>query len=58
MKQTNLSDKVFTSITVTIANGKDMDKLCLNAKFSLITATTWSTPYFYYFFDDKIFGHC
>jgi len=48
----NFSDKVFTSITVTIA--KDMDRLCLNVQCSLIS-TTWATPYFYYFFDDKIF---
>jgi len=47
--------KVFTSSTVTIVNGKDKDKLCLNAQPSLITTTTWPTPYFYYFFDDKIF---
>jgi len=53
----NLSNKVFTSITVTIANGKDMDSLCLNAECSLIT-TTWPMPYFHYFFDDKIFCHC
>jgi len=31
-----------------------MDRLCLNAQCSLITAT-WPTPYFYYFFDHKIF---
>jgi len=54
----NLSVKVFTSITVTIANGKDMDRLCLNAQCSLITATTWPTPYFCYFFDDIIFCYC
>jgi len=54
----NLSDKVFTSITITIATGKDMDMLCLNAQCSLITATTRPTPYFYYFFNDKIFFHC
>jgi len=32
----------FTSIIVTIASGKDRDKLCLNAQCS-------PTPYFYYF---------
>ena len=31
-----------------------MDRLCLNAQCSLITAT-WPTPHFYYFFDHKIF---
>jgi len=40
---------------VTIANGKDMDRLYLNAQCLPITTTTWPTPYFYYFFDDKIF---
>jgi len=54
----NLFDKVFTAITITITNGKDMDRLCLNAQCSLITATTRPTPYFYYFFDDEIFCHC
>jgi len=51
----NLSDQVFTPIIVTIANGKDMGRLCLNAQCSLITTTTWPTSYFYYFFSDKIF---
>jgi len=51
----NLPDKVFTSNTVTIPSGKDMDRLCLNAQCSLITTITWPTPYFYHFFDDKIF---
>jgi len=32
-----------------------MDRLCLNAHCSLITATTWPASYFYYCFDDKIF---
>ena len=32
-----------------------MDRLCLNAQCSLITTKTWCTPYFYYFFDDKVF---
>jgi len=49
-----LSGKVFSSIIVTIANGKAMDRLCLNAQGSLIT-TTWPKPYFSYFFDNKIF---
>jgi len=31
---------------VTIANGKAMDRLCLNAQCSLITTTTWLTPDF------------
>ena len=31
-------------MTITIANGKDLDKLRLNAQYSLMTATTWSTP--------------
>jgi len=51
----NLSDKVFTSMTITIANGKDLDKLRLNTQCSVMTAITWPTPHFYYFFDDKIF---
>jgi len=32
-----------------------MDRLCLNAQCSLITTTTRPTPYFHYFFDEKIF---
>jgi len=44
----NLSNKIFTSITVTKASGKDMDSLCLNAQCSLIT-TTWPMPYFHSF---------
>jgi len=54
----DFSDKIFTSIAITIANVKDMDRLCLNAQCSLITATTRPTPYFYYFIDDEIFCHC
>ena len=34
---------------------KVLDRLCLNTQCSLITTITWPTPYFYYFFDDKIF---
>jgi len=54
MYKSNLSDKVFTSIIVTIANGKDMDRLCLNKQCPVIT-TTRPFAYFYYFCDDKIF---
>jgi len=36
-------------------HGIHVDRLCLNAQCSLITTTTWPTPYFYYLFDDKIF---
>jgi len=49
-----LSEIFFTSIIVTIANDKDMNRLCLNAQCSLMT-TTWPVPCFYYFFDDNIF---
>jgi len=42
-------------MTITIANGKDLDKLRLNTQCSVMTAITWPTPHFYYFFDDKIF---
>jgi len=35
-----------------------MDRLCLNAQCSLMTATTRPTPYFYYFFGDEMFCHC
>jgi len=52
MHKDHLLNKLFTSIIVTIANGKDMVRLCLNAQCSLIT-TTWPTSYFYHFFDDK-----
>ena len=50
-----LSEKVFSSIIVTIANGKATDMLCLNAQCSQTTTTTWPTLYFSYFFDDKVF---
>jgi len=53
----NLSEKVFISIIVTIVKDKAMDRLCLNAQSSIITAT-WPKPCFYYFFDGKILVVC
>ena len=44
-----LSEKIFSSIIVTVANAKAMDELRLNAQCSL-TTTTWRTPLFLLFF--------
>jgi len=56
----NLSEKVFRSLILTIVsgNGKDVDRLCLNAQCSPPTTTTWPTPCLSYFFRDKIFVVC
>jgi len=44
-----LSDKLFCSILVTVANAKAIDRLRLNAQRLLIPTATWRTPYFSYF---------
>jgi len=55
----NLSEKVLSSSIGTIANGKAVDKLCLNKQWSLKTTTTWPISYcFSYFFGDRIFVVC
>jgi len=45
-----LSGNFFSSVIVTIANVKAMDRLCLNGQFLLIRTTTWRTPYFTFIF--------